>query len=95
MKGTNEEQEAYVDVSEGGSVPVYWQHANRGTQMMETVIGIDLGTSTTEAAVYRNGNVEMIPNSDGSYVIPSAVGLDEEEQALPVNWKSFCTVRRG
>lgn len=45
---------------------------------METVIGIDLGTSTTEAAVYRNGNVEMIPNSDGSYVIPSAVGLDEE-----------------
>ena len=58
VKGTNEEQEAYVDVSEGGSVPVYWQHANRGTQMMETVIGIDLGTSTTEAAVYRNGNVE-------------------------------------
>ncbi len=45
--------------------------------MGKTVIGIDLGTTTTEAAVYRDGKVEMILNYDGSIVTPSAVGLDE------------------
>ncbi|MBR4455196.1 MAG: Hsp70 family protein [Solobacterium sp.] len=43
----------------------------------ETIIGIDLGTSTTEAAVYRNGVVEMILSFDGEAVIPSAVGIDD------------------
>jgi len=40
------------------------------------IIGIDLGTSTTEAAIYRNGKVEMIPNSEGKIITPSAIGLD-------------------
>ena len=43
----------------------------------ETIIGIDLGTSTTEAAVFRNGRVEMIPGYDGEVIIPSAVGINE------------------
>lgn len=46
------------------------------------IIGIDLGTSTTEAAVYRNGKVEMIPNSLGEIVTPSAIGLDENDQVI-------------
>ena len=49
----------------------------QGMKTSDIVIGIDLGTSTTEAAVYRNGKVEMIPNFDGKAVTPSAVGLDE------------------
>lgn len=42
-----------------------------------TVIGIDLGTTTTEAAVFRDGKAEMILNMEGNIVTPSAVGLDE------------------
>jgi len=45
--------------------------------MSDTVIGIDLGTTTSEAAIYRNGKVEMILNFDGQIVTPSVVGLDE------------------
>ncbi len=45
--------------------------------MDSTVIGIDLGTSTTEAAVYRNGKTEMIPNPEGKIVTPSLVGIDD------------------
>lgn len=50
--------------------------------MKRTVIGIDLGTTTTEAAVFRNQKAEMIPNFDGSIVTPSAVGLDEAGNVL-------------
>lgn len=49
---------------------------------MNMIIGIDLGTSTTEAAVYRNGAVEMIPNSDGQIVTPSAIGIDDEGEIV-------------
>lgn len=44
---------------------------------MSITIGIDLGTSTTEAAVYRNGKPEMIRNADGQAIIPSFIGIDE------------------
>ena len=43
---------------------------------MSAVIGIDLGTSTTEAAVFRDGKAEMILNFEGEAVTPSAVGID-------------------
>ncbi len=46
------------------------------------IIGIDLGTSTTEAAVYRNGKVEMIPNPDGKFITPSAIGLDDNGEII-------------
>ena len=42
------------------------------------IIGIDLGTSTTEAAIYENGKVRMIRNIPGEVVTPSAVGIDED-----------------
>ena len=45
---------------------------------MSTIIGIDLGTSTTEAAVYRNGVPEMIKTFDNSVILPSAVGIDAD-----------------
>lgn len=45
--------------------------------MGETIIGIDLGTATSEAAIYRNKKTDMILNFDGQIVTPSVVGLDE------------------
>ncbi len=42
---------------------------------MSTVIGIDLGTSTTEAAILRSGKPDMILNFDGKAVTPSVVGV--------------------
>lgn len=45
---------------------------------MSRIIGIDLGTSTTEAAVYRNGRPEMIINYSNEIVTISAVGMDDQ-----------------
>ena len=44
---------------------------------MSLVIGIDLGTSTTEAAIYRDGKKLLIPNPEGNLLTPSAVGIDD------------------
>ena len=44
---------------------------------MSYIIGIDLGTSTTEAAIYRDGKPELILNFLQQPVTPSAVGIDE------------------
>ena len=43
----------------------------------DLIIGIDLGTATTEAAVFRDGKVDMILNFNEKIVTPSVVGLDE------------------
>ena len=42
------------------------------------IIGIDLGTSNSLAAVWRNGSAELVPNNSGSFLTPSAVSLDED-----------------
>ena len=44
---------------------------------MSTVIGIDIGTSTTEAALIQNGKPLMIFNLDHEIITPSAVGINE------------------
>ena len=41
------------------------------------IIGIDLGTTNSLAAVWRNGNCELIPNAAGVFLTPSAVSVDE------------------
>lgn len=48
----------------------------------DTIIGIDLGTSTTEAAIIRNGKPEMILNFDGEVITPSVVGVDEDKNFI-------------
>lgn len=45
---------------------------------MGTVIGIDLGTSTTEAAVFQDGKPVMVKNFENDVITPSVIGLDEE-----------------
>ena len=42
------------------------------------IIGIDLGTTNSLAAVWRNGRSELIPNAAGDWLTPSAVSVDED-----------------
>lgn len=43
------------------------------------VIGIDLGTTNSIAVVFRDGEVEMIPNSFDEYLTPSVVTIENNE----------------
>ena len=47
-----------------------------------TMIGIDLGTTNTLAAVYKDGAVVLIPNAYHSYLTPSVVACDENGNIL-------------
>lgn len=42
------------------------------------MIGIDLGTTNSLGAVYRDGKVELIPNRFGSYLTPSVVSMESD-----------------
>jgi len=46
------------------------------------VIGIDLGTTNSLGAVWRNGKVELIPDELGNLMIPSVVAVDLEGNIL-------------
>ncbi len=41
------------------------------------IVGIDLGTTNSLGAVYRDGQVEVIPNRLGGHLTPSVVSIDE------------------
>ena len=43
------------------------------------IIGIDLGTTNSLAAYWRDGRLELIPGEDGNVLFPSAVGYVEGE----------------
>lgn len=49
---------------------------------MPQVIGIDLGTVYSCAAVHINGNIEIIPEYQGSRVIPSVVAFKNDSQLV-------------
>ena len=42
------------------------------------IIGIDLGTTNSLAACFKDGNVEIIPNRLGKKLTPSIVSIDED-----------------
>lgn len=46
------------------------------------IIGIDLGTTNSLAAVWRDGKAEIIPNALGKYLTPSCVGMDDDGTVL-------------
>jgi molecular chaperone HscC len=46
------------------------------------MIGIDLGTTNTAIAVWRDGQPQLIPNSLGHSLTPSAVSIDDDGQVL-------------
>ena len=45
-------------------------------------LGLDLGTTFSCIGVYRNGGVEIIPNSNGEKVTPSIVTFLDENNIL-------------
>nr|WP_198980263.1 molecular chaperone HscC [Herbaspirillum sp. ASV7] len=46
------------------------------------IIAIDLGTTNSLVAVWRNGQAEIIPNGLGEHLTPSCVGLDDDGSLL-------------
>ncbi|KQW82239.1 Hsp70 family protein [Brevundimonas sp. Root1279] len=48
------------------------------------IIGIDLGTTNSAVGIFRDGKAELIPNSLGHVLTPSAVSLDETSGDLLV-----------
>ncbi|GIW79092.1 MAG: hypothetical protein KatS3mg105_0899 [Gemmatales bacterium] len=49
---------------------------------MSTIIGIDLGTTNSVAAVLGKNGPEIIPNAHGERLTPSVVGVDRDGQFL-------------
>ncbi len=49
---------------------------------MSKILGIDLGTVNSEAAVYENGKVTMIPSAEGHLYFPSIVAFTKEGELL-------------
>lgn len=45
---------------------------------MGRIIGIDLGTTNSLAAVWEEGHAQLIPNSFGEYLTPSVVSMDKD-----------------
>ena len=46
------------------------------SQQPEPVVGIDLGTTNSVVAVVLDGRPEVLPDADGSVILPSVVGID-------------------
>lgn len=46
------------------------------------IIGIDLGTTNSLAACWRQGRAELIPNALGEFLTPSVVSLDQDGTVL-------------
>lgn len=49
--------------------------------MAEKILGIDLGTTNSEVAIYENGAITIIEGPDGK-LLPSYVGLDDHDRLL-------------
>ena len=50
--------------------------------MTDEIVGIDLGTTNSEIALYRDGRPEVLADEHGRVILPSVVGLSESGQLL-------------
>ena len=46
------------------------------------ILGIDLGTTNSLAALWRDGAPKIIPNSQGESLTPSCVSIDDAGRIL-------------
>ena len=46
------------------------------------IVGIDLGTTNSLIAIWRDGRAEIIPNALGHRLTPSCVSVDEADRVL-------------
>jgi molecular chaperone DnaK (HSP70) len=50
--------------------------------MSEEIVGIDLGTTNSEIALYRNGRPVVLADQRGRLILPSVVGVNEAGELL-------------
>ena len=50
--------------------------------MSEMIVGIDLGTTNSEIAIYRDGRPQVQADAGGHLILPSVVGLDQDGDLL-------------
>jgi len=50
--------------------------------MTDEIVGIDLGTTNSEIAIYRDGRPEVLGDGQGRIILPSVVGLSETGDLL-------------
>lgn len=52
------------------------------TRALPMIIGIDLGTTHSLAAVWKEGRRHLVVNALGAYLTPSCVSIDEDGSVL-------------
>jgi molecular chaperone DnaK (HSP70) len=50
--------------------------------MTDDIVGIDLGTTNSEIAIYRNGRPEVLSDGLGRVILPSVVGISDTGELL-------------
>jgi molecular chaperone DnaK len=50
--------------------------------MTDEIVGIDLGTTNSEIAVYQNGRPVVLGDEQGRLILPSVVGLSQTGELL-------------
>lgn len=46
------------------------------------IVGIDLGTTNSLAAVYKDGRAQLVPNQFSEFLTPSVVSVDKDGRAV-------------